>query len=180
MSLDAELLNVLSFLRRHPAFRRRICAPPDKTVVYSGAIRSGNEVFRVWALLAKAKEQDSRRFDYVTLEECLRRFHVVEFGESLYEHAKRIAASLEKRGLGDQSLILWRVLSGLYVQGAVGRVRALVVPDDKIGRSVFSLTEVNVLLREDVLQKITIDPELLRQFKVQVRSGLSPAPVVVF
>ena len=43
----------------------------------------------------------------------------------------------------------------------------------------FSLTEVHVLLRADVLRQIDLDPALLRQFRVLVRSGSEPAPLVV-
>lgn len=180
MPLDAELLSVLQFLRQHPNVRCGLCAPPHKTVVYSGGIERGADVFGAWEMLAKAKLQDPRRFDYVTLGERLRQFHVVQFGESLFEHVSRIAASLEGRGLADQAAIMWRALSGVYVQGAIGRVRALVLPGKKIGTSVFALTEVKVLLRQNVLQSISIDPELLRHFKVQVRSGAAPTPLVVF
>jgi hypothetical protein len=180
MSLDAELMSVLQFLRKYPNVRSRLCAPPDKTVVYSGGIERAGEVFRAWEMLAKAKLQDPRRFDYMTLEERLRQFHVVQFGETLFEYATRTAASLQRRGLPDQAAILWRALSGIYIQGAVGRVRALILPDMKTSKSVFGLTEVNVLLRQDVLQSIRLDPELLRQFKVQVRSGAAPTPIVVF
>jgi hypothetical protein len=131
-------------------------------------------------MLAKAKLQDPGRFDYVTMGERLRQFHVVQFGETLFEHVNRIAASLEERGLADQAAIMWRALSGVYVQGAIGRVRALQLPGKKIGTSVFALTEVKVLLREDVLQSISIDPELLRDFRVQVSSGGAPTAPCCF
>jgi hypothetical protein len=179
MSLDPELLDVLSFLRKHPAVRQRIPAPPDKTVVYSGEQTGSDGVHAAWRLLAQAKTQDPRRFDYVTVEERLRQFHVVQFGESIFDHAIRVSASLKRRNLDDQALILWRALSGIYVQGAQGRVRMLIMPGSAIGRSVFGLTEVQVLLRPDVLKQIQVDPELLRGFRAAVRAGLQPAPIVV-
>jgi hypothetical protein len=180
MALDPELMKVLQFLRQYPDVRRRLCAPSDKTVVYSGGIERASEVFPAWKMLAEAKLQDPRRFDYVTLEDRLRQFHVVQFGETLFEYANRTAASLQQRGLPDQATVLWRALSGIYIQGAVGRVRALVLPDAKIAKSVFAQTEVSVLLRQDVLESIRINPELLRQFRVQVRSGAAPTAIVVF
>jgi hypothetical protein len=177
--LDPELQSVLRFLSKHPAVRHRIPAPADKTVVYSGAISGVGGIIAAWKALAQAKAGDPRRFDYVTLEERLRQFHVVEFGESLFEYSVRVASSLENRGLGDQALILWRALSGIYVQGARGKVRALIVPGPGIARSVFNLTEVNVLLRPDVLRQIELDPELLREFRTTVRVGLQPVPLIV-
>jgi hypothetical protein len=132
-----------------------------------------------WQALAQAKAQDPQRFDYVTLEERLRQFHVVEFGESLFEHANRVARSLNLLGRCGETSVLWRALSGIYVQGAHGRVRALVMPGPAIAKSVFNLTEVQVLLRPDVLRQIEIDPALLRDFKLQVRAGASPSPIVV-
>ena len=131
-------------------------------------------------MLAQAKRQDPKRFDYVSLEERLRQLHVVEFGETLFEHANRIATNLKSHGLDDQAAILWRALSGIYVQGAKGKVRALILPDSKTGNSVFSITEVNVLLRPDVLQNIEMDSIILRNFRVMVKSGLTPVPIVVF
>ena len=179
MKLDPELLAVLSFLGKNPWVRQRIPAPPDKTVVYSGSITSSNGVHAAWRLLAQEKARDPRSFDYVTVEERLRQFHVVAFGESLFDHANRVSASLKSRSLDEQALILWRALSGIYVQGARGRVRALVMPGSAIGKSVFSLTEVHVLLRPDVIQQIDLDPELLRTFRTTVRAGGQPAPIVV-
>lgn len=101
------------------------------------------------------------------------------FGESLFDHANRVAASLNARGLGPQAMILWRALSGIYVQGARGKVRALILPGPAIATSVFNLTEVRVLLKPDVLQQIQIDPELLREFRTVVQAGQTPAPIVV-
>ena len=187
MKLDSEILRVFSFLKSHPQVRQKLCAPPDKTVVYSGGTHRPNannpeltDYFAAWEQLAKAKKQDPHRFDYVTVEERLRQFHVVEFGETLYEHANRVTDSLKHRGLGKQAVYLWRALSGIYIQGARGRVRALVLPGENISQSVFSLTEVKVLLRPDVLQNIKLDPNLIREFQLMVKSGLTPRPIVVF
>lgn len=178
--IHPELRAVMVFLNKHAAVRTRIAAPPNKTIVYSGGVDSVQGVFRAWKMLADAKTQDPRRFDYVTLEERLRTLHVTDFGETLFEHANRVSRELERKGAGDQALILWRALSGIYVRGAVGRVRALVLPGPGIGKSVFSLTEVQVLLRPDVLSKIDIDANLLREFRTTVKAGLNPAPLVVF
>lgn len=177
--LDPELLKVFAFLRRHPAVRQRLAAPPNKTVVYSGGLDQQQGPQPAWRMLAQAKAREPLRFDYVTVEERLRQFHVVEFGESLYEHANRVANDLKARGLADQAMILWRALSGIYIQGAVGRVRALVLPGAGIAGSVFSLTEVSVLLKPDVLKQIDIDANVLREFRATVRTGNQPAPIVV-
>ena len=179
MKLDPELLAVFGFLQKHPAVRTRLVAPPDKTVVYSGGAQTTSGFHAGWRLLAHAKAKEPQRFDYVTVEERLRQFHVVELGESLFEHANRVSDSLKGRGLEDQALILWRALSGIYVQGARGKVRVLILPGAAIGSSVFALTEVSVLLRSDVLQQIQIDPALLREFRVSVKAGNRPAPIVV-
>lgn len=181
--LDPELVTTLKFLARHPQVRARLAAPRDKTVVYSGGLSSGVDAtaqyHAAWRLLAQAKARDPARFDYLTLEERLRQFHVVEFGESLFDHANRVSDALKARGVGAQALILWRALSGIYVQGAQGKVRALILPGSNIGQSVFNLTEVKVLLREDVLRKIDLDPTSLRDFRITVHAGLTPAPIVV-
>ena len=181
--LDPELVASLKFLARHPQVRIRLAAPRDKTVVYSGGFVTGGDVaapyHAAWRLLAQAKASHPARFDYITLEERLRQFHVVEFGESLFDHANRVSAALEQRGVGAQALMLWRALSGIYVQGAQGKVRALILPGTTVGTSVFNLTEVKVLLREDVLRKIDLDPALLRDFRILVQAGLTPAPIVV-
>ena len=176
--LATELTAILSFLHRHPGVRQRLPAGRDKTVVYSGGIPGPAGVQAAWRLLQQAKAQDPRRFDYVTVEERLRQFHVVEFGESLFDHANRVADSLKAQGLPDQAMILWRALSGIYVQGATGRVRALILPGQAIASSVFNVTEVKVLLRPDVLQQIQIDPQLLREFRLVVQAGNTPAPIV--
>lgn len=178
-TLDPLLTTSLKFLSQHPDVRRRLAAPPGKTVVYSGGHATSQGLFAAWRMLAQAKAQDPVRFDYVTLEERLRQFHVVTFGESLFDHARRVSSHLEGRGLADQGLILWRALSGIYVQGAKGKVRALIYPGPTIATSVFSLTEVNVLLKPDVLAQIDIDPTLLRDFRTTVRAGLQPAAIVV-
>jgi hypothetical protein len=178
-ALDPALTRFLQFLARHPQVRQRLAAPPGRTVVYSGAIRGEHDVLPAWQALAQAKAADPMRFDYVTLEERLRQFHAVEFGESLFDHARRVARSLNLLGRPHEALVLWRALSGIYVQGAKGPVRALVMPGPGIARSVFSLTEVSVLLRPDVLRQIEIDPSLLRDFRLQVRAGLDPSPIVV-
>jgi hypothetical protein len=177
--LDPELLRVFAFLRHHPHVRHRLAAPLNKTVVYSGGLDHGQGPQPAWRMLAQAKAKEPQRFDYVTVEERLRQFHVVEFGESLYEHANRVASDLKARSLGDQALILWRALSGIYIQGATGRVRALVLPGAAIANSVFSLSEVSVLLKPDVLRQIEIDATLLREFRAMVRLGSQPAPIVV-
>lgn len=180
MPLDPELRSVLEFLASRPDVRQKIPAAMNKTVVYSGGIRRGDDVYPAWRMLEQAKAQDPLRFDYITLEERLRQFHVVQFGETLYEHANRVASNLKLRGLDDQALILWRTLSGIYVQGASGKVRALILPNERTARSVFSLTEVNVMLKPDVLRQIQINPELLRDFRVEVKAGFQPTPIVVF
>jgi len=180
--MDPQLLSTFGFLKRHLAVRARLAAPFGKTVVYSGGMLDpvSNEVHDAWRMLAYEKARDPVRFDYVTLEERLRQFHVVEFGESLFDHANRVAQSLKDRGLADQATILWRALSGIYVQGARGRVRALILPQQaSIASSVFSLTEVSVLLKSDVLRQIEIDPEQLRHFKVLVKAGFQGFPIVV-
>jgi hypothetical protein len=182
-ALDPALTTVLKFLRARPNVRARLCAPKDKTVVYSGGVESVDGVFQAWRLLAQAKAQDPQRFDYITLEERLRDFHAMELGETLFEHANRVSDLLHKKGQERQSLILWRTLSGLYVQGATGRVRALILPTTepgKLQRSVFNLTEVQILLRQNVLDNIDLDPALLREFRTVVRAGNTPAPIVVF
>lgn len=179
-NIDPDLRKVLVFLNKHPRVRSALPAPRDRTVVYSGDIQNVRGVFAAWRLLAQAKQQDPVRFDYVTLEERLRTLHVVEFGETLFEHANRVSDLLKRKGLEGQALILWRALSGIYVRGASGRVRALVLPNDRIGGSVFSLTEVHVLLKPDVLANIEMNPHVLEQFRTTVRSGLTPSPLVVF
>lgn len=191
-TLDPALTRFLSFLRQHPEVRRRLPAPPDKTVVYSGSLLKleastaegtpqGEEKQRLsaWECLAIARRQDPVRFDYVTLEDRLRQFHVAEFGESLFDHALRVAKHLNLMSRYAEATILWRALSGIYVQGAKGRVRALVLPGPEIAKSVFSLTEVQVLSRPDVLSQIDVNPDLLRDFRLQVRTGLSPTPLVI-
>ena len=106
--MDPQLLSTFGFLKRHPAVRARLAAPFDKTVVYSGGMLDpvSNKVHDAWRMLAHEKARDPVRFDYVTLEERLRQFHVVEFGESLFDHANRLAKSLKDRGLADQATIL--------------------------------------------------------------------------
>jgi hypothetical protein len=178
--MDPAVTKMLQFLRNHPQVRSRIPAPPNKTVVYSGAFERGSDMFRAWRMLAQAKAADPVKYDYVTLEERLRMFHVVDFGESLFDHANRLTAELEVRGRAAEAIYIWRALSGVYVQGASGKVRALILPGNGIGQSVFNMTEVNVLLRPDVLRQISIDPNALRDFRTYVRSGLTPAPIVVF
>jgi hypothetical protein len=179
MKLDPELLAVFGFLRTHPEVRTRLVAPPDKTVVYSGGVETPDGLHAGWRLLAQAKAKEPKRFDYVTVEERLRQFHAVELGESLFEHANRVSDSLKRRGLEDQAMSLWRAFSGIYVQGARGKVRALILPGAAIASSVFALTEVTLLLRSDVMQQIQIDPSMLREFRVSVRAGNRPAPIVV-
>jgi hypothetical protein len=179
-TLDPALTRFLQFLARHPQVRQRLAAPPDRTVVYSGKVQDGDALTDAWQLLARRKAQDPHTNDYVTLEERLRQFHAVEFGESLFDHARRVARSLNLMGRNTEAVILWRALSGIYVQGARGRVRALVVPGPQIAGSVFNLTEVKVLLQPDVLRQIAIDPELLRNFRLQVQAGTQPTPIVVF
>jgi hypothetical protein len=181
--LQPGLKSVLKLLQGRPDLRARLCAPPDKTVVYSGSVETVQGVFAAWRMLAQAKAQDPKRFDYVTLEERLRAFHAVELGETLFEHANRLSDTLRHGGFDQQALVLWRAFSGLYVQGATGRVRALILPSaspDKIRGSVFSLTEVHVLLRPDVLANIDLDANVLREFRATVRAGNTPAPIVVF
>jgi hypothetical protein len=180
VKLDPELLKILNFLGSRPDVRRRLPAEAGKTVVYSGGIQRGDDVYPAWKMLEQAKKQDPLRFDYVTLEERLRQFHIVQFGETLYEHANRVATNLKQKGLDDQALVLWRTLSGVYIQGAKGIVRALILPNERTARSVFSLTEVNVLLKPDVLNQIQVNPELLRNFKMEVNAGFQPTPIVVF
>jgi len=182
-ALDPDLRAILKFLQKNPAVRARLCAPRNKTVVYSGRIETVEGVFAAWRLLAQAKAQDPLQYDYVTLEERLRQFHVAEFGETIFEHANRISEALKSKNLREQALILWRAFSGIYVQGSTGKVRALILPGTDptaIRGSVFALTEVNVLLRADVLANIDIDAQTLRDFRATVRTGNTPAPIVVF
>src|SRR5262249_7870953 len=127
-ALDPDLRAILEFLRKSPAVRKRLCAPRNKTVVYSGTVETVEGVFAAWRLLAQAKAQDPRQYDYVTLEARLRQFHVTEFGETIFEHANRISESLKRKNLREQALLLWRAFSGIYVQGATGKVRALILP----------------------------------------------------
>jgi hypothetical protein len=179
-TLDPALTDALKLLNRSPGLRHRIPAPPDRTVVYSGAIGSAKDLLAAWRAIAAAKAQDPQRFDVETLAERLSGIHVPELGRSLLDHANRVTADLEARGLKRDGVILWRALSGIYVHGARGRVRALVMPGPGIAESVFALTEVKVLTRVDVLQQIEIDASLLRDFRVQVQAGLQPTPIVVF
>ena len=59
-------------------------------------------------------------------------------------------------------------------------MRALILLDSTTANSVFSITEVNVLLRPDVLQNIEMNSSVLRNFRVMVKSELTPIPIVVF
>jgi hypothetical protein len=180
--LHPELQALIAFLRDHRDVRARIPAPRDRTIVYSGGIQRESDLFRAWWMLARAKLQDPRRFDYVTLEERLKNLFVVQWGQTLYERAMAVATTLNQAGRSDQAMILWRILSGLYVQGATGRVRALILPATAIDmtQTVFNLTEVNVLLRPDVLANIDFDIQRLRDFKTYVQKGFAPVPLVVF
>jgi hypothetical protein len=177
--LDPALTDVLQFLNRNPQVRQRIPAPPDKTVVYSGGFDGLQPRLEAWRAIDQARKREPQRFDVVTLEERLGEIHVPAFGATLYDHALKVSRDLGARGKAGEATILWRALSGIYVQGARGRVRALVLPGPVIAGSVFNLTEVHVLLRPDVLQQIQIDAERLREFRIMVRAGLTPAPIVV-
>jgi hypothetical protein len=177
--LDPQLRVVLTFLSTHASVRQRIPAPMDKTVLYSGGHSTPQGMHAAWRQLAQGKQQYPLRFDYVTLEERLRQFHVVAFGESLFDHANRVSDDLTRRGLADQATILWRALSGIYVQGARGKVRLLILPGPSIAGSVFNLTEVRVLQKPDVIAQIQLDPSALRDFRFWVRGGVTPAPIVV-
>ncbi len=130
--LDPRLKEILQLLHKHPDIRLRIPAPPGKTVVYSGGMQHPADVAKAWRLLAQARAKDPARFDYVTLEDRLRQIHVIALGETLHEHAIRVASELSRDGLLDEKMILWRALSGIYVQGARGRVRLLVLPQERI------------------------------------------------
>ncbi|GEM_PF-2829872 len=179
--LNTELKGLISFLRDHPEVRNRIPAPRDRTIVYSGGIQNEQDLFRAWWLLAKAKAQDPCRFDYVTLEERLKTLFVVQWGQTLYEHAQQVATALHHAQHPDQAMILWRILSGLYVQGAKGKVRALILPtlNADMSQTVLNLTEVNVLLRPNVLANIDFDVQRLRDFKTYVQKGFTPVSIVV-
>ena len=180
--LKSELKALIYFLRDYPDVRHRIPAPCDRTLVSSGAIHREQDIFKAWWMLAQEKARDPRRFDYVTLEERLKSLFVVQWGQTLYERAQEIAAILNEAGHYDQVLLLWRLLSGLYVQGAKGKVRALILPtvNADMSQTVFNLTEVSVLLRPDVLANIDLDPQQLRDFKTYVQKGFTPVPIVVF
>jgi len=184
--LEPGLKEILQLLQKHPDIRQRIPAPPGKTVVYSGAMHP-DDVTKAWRLLAQAHAMDPAKFDYVTLEDRLQQIYVSALRVTLYEHANSVARELRRKGRLDEGMILWRALSGIYVQGARGRVRLLVLPQDKskvtpkewIENSVFNLVEVNLLLSPSVLHHIQVNPELLRQFKTEVRLGMQPARIVV-
>lgn len=178
--LDKRLHDLLSLLNKSPAMRARIAAPRDKTIVYSGGVSTLNGLTRAWQLLTRLKSENPAKYDYVTVEERLRTINVTSFGGTLYDFASNVAQSLQKDGVSDrQQLIVWRALSGIYVQGAIGRVRAFVAPEDRTAKSVFALTEVHVLLRPGVMANIDINRDMLIDFRANVRAGESPTPIIV-
>lgn len=46
--LGQSLLEVLAFLRTHSQVGKALPAPRDKTIVYSGGIKRGRDVYRTW------------------------------------------------------------------------------------------------------------------------------------
>jgi len=59
--------------------------------------------------------------------------------------------------------------------------RALILPtlNADMSQTVLNLTEVNVLLRPDVLANIDFDVQRLRDFKTYVQKGFTPVLIVV-
>ena len=74
--------------------------------------------------------------------------------------------------LKDKAVLRADFMAGLTV--------ALILPGDNIRQSVFNLTEAKILSRQDVLQKIELDPNLIRDFRLEIKTGLTPRPIVVF
>jgi len=181
--MDPALHRFLVFLNRHPEVRHKLAAPKDKTIVYCGnEVGPDGESIAVWQHLDLLKRQDPQKHDYVTVTDRLRNFHVTAFGESLWDHANWVSKDIECAKPGDEgkreAVVIWRAPSGIDVQGARGRVRTYVKPDESIKEKVLALVEVKLLTRPDVLEQIETDAQALHNFRIEVLQSGRTNPVI--
>lgn len=153
--LRPETRQFLRYLHAHPSVRTEIQAPEHATVLYAGTL------FRKAFEELKALQATPTGRHLVMLEDVLKKVAAPDTDyPTLYAYAN--AASSNERQ-DEDTLIIWRALSGIYAAQARGQVSFYVgkgVSRDKNdlqNRKVFALTEVHVLERNGHLDTLTKD-----------------------
>jgi hypothetical protein len=145
----------LRYLHAHPLIRTKIHAPEHATVLYAGTFfRKAFEELRALKATPEGRH-------LVTLEEVLSKVEAPDTDfPNLMAYANAVST---KTPYDDDTLIIWRALSGIYAAQAKGQVSFYVGKDvsrnknDLQNRKVFALTEVHVLARNGHLDTLTKD-----------------------
>ena len=153
--LHEQTKQFLSYLRRTPLARARICAPKDGTLLYSGKM-----MCNAWQEIAQLKERGELPGLY-TLPDVLASISVPETGHtSLLRYTE---ATCKIVPWEDDGFIIWRALSGIFASQARGRVSFYIGSgissdnSDVARRKVFAVTELPVLARNPHIDTLTRD-----------------------
>lgn len=153
--LHEQTKQFLSYLRRTPLARARICAPKDGTLLYSGKMMRN-----AWEEIAQLRERGELPGLY-TLPDVLANIPVPETGDpSLLRYTEATCKTVPWE---DDGFIIWRALSGIFASQACGRVSFYIgsgISSDKhdvVHRKVFAVTELHVLARNPRVDTLTRD-----------------------
>lgn len=184
--LAAETKAFNQYLNKNPAFRDQLRAAPGKTVAYAGSF----EDVAAWVRLLRGQLGDPWQNDYQMLPDVLRQ---ITCPTDLFKAVglvtpPQIVTLLDfvQYLTGDgpwpakvpwqpDGFTIWRVLSGIFMSNATGRVRILVGDVTDPASKVFFRTEIFVLERNpaiDIHARGAI--HTLRQ---RIKSGLVPGRI---
>ena len=150
MSLLQPTKDLLAFLKKNPAVRSQIAAPPNATLLYAG------NFFRpIWLELEQIKRSNRDVASKRLLPEVLSRIQTPgQPHATLLDWAKALDSLAPWK---ENGYIIWRALSGIYASNAVGTVSFYVGSGVTNPGKVFLATELPVLLRNPKVDGVTKD-----------------------
>lgn len=164
MALLQPTKDLLIFLRKNPALRARIAAPPNATLLYAGSF-----IRPMWQEIVQLKLSLPQMASKQILPDVLAR--IPTQGQP---HPNLLAWAKALDGLApwrENGFIAWRALSGIFASNARGTVSFCIGSKVTKSDKVFAATELAVLLRNPNIDAITRD--MLEYYQRCVSSGQS-------
>ena len=149
MPLQQPTKDFLGYLRKNPATRRAIAAPPNATLLYAGRF-----IRPIWRELEQLKRSNPAFADKQILPDVLAR--IATPGQPYPTLLAWTKALDRQTPWQENGFIVWRALSGIFASNAIGSV-SFSIGSGVDQSKVFVVTELGVLMRNPNVDPLTKD-----------------------
>ncbi|MCW3473571.1 hypothetical protein [Limobrevibacterium gyesilva] len=165
MPLLQETRDFLIFLRQNSLLRRRIAAPPDKTLIYAGTLFKP-----AWKELAEIRARNPGDNNFELLPDVLNRLPPPPGAAGTLKTYVEVLTDERRMPWKDNGFVIWRALSGIYASNAIGKVYVY-VGSGITRQKVLATTEINVLARNPNIDPVSLEVIRYIQDCVRTKNG---------